>query len=130
LVELAIPFPLANQVTDGVCVGPEPTPTRAQKLTRQFPAPEQRLEGNESIASLGPLQFCARMDVKFTCHVRRDADLVALGHGRCHGQNLAHRRSRNKAAKARRQCLMTVWQALPLKHALSFANKLIYRGKN
>jgi len=41
-----------------------PAPARAQKLTRQFPPPKQRLEGDETLASIGPLQFRAGMDVK------------------------------------------------------------------
>jgi len=102
LVELVILFPHANQVADRVCPGLKPTSARAQKLTRQFPASEQRLEGDESLAPLGPLQFCAGMDVKFTRNVRRDAYLITLGHGRCHRQNLPRHRSCNKPAPRRR----------------------------
>ena len=82
-VELIILFPLANQVADGVRPGPKPAPARAQELTRQLPAPEQRLEGDDALASLGPLQLCAGMDVEFAGDVRVNTEF-ARGSGFCY----------------------------------------------
>src|SRR3989442_4995824 len=108
LVESVIQFALTNQVADGVCSGFEQMPPRAHQLAGQFAAARQRLDADDSLASLRPLQPRARMNVKLARNVWRDADLIVLGNGRRHGRNLQQRRVCNKPAKPRWRCVMAV----------------------